>query len=192
MGVLFEVIRYKIITNSLLPMVRVRLRVTNDTGTLFRAGVVICDVYLGKSESQGGDLPYITSSLSVSDDWVNVGNSFEVQANIVFTQETLYKLDKLISLQEDLRLNLHAQVQIFNLDQQNKIEQTSTERSICNFEIKTSDWAKIAYEWGKEIVLVPMSPNTYERIREILKTSKRLKNIDEAINELMEMHSNQS
>ena len=50
MGVLFEVIRYKIITNSLLPMVRVRLRVTNDTGALFRAGVVICDVYLGKSE----------------------------------------------------------------------------------------------------------------------------------------------
>ena len=128
----------------------------------------------------------------MSDEWVNVGNSFEVQANIVFTQETLYKLDKLISLQEDLRLNLHAQVQIFNLDQQNKIEQTSTERSICNFEIKTSDWAKIAYEWGKEIVLVPMSPNTYERIREILKTSKRLKNIDEAINELMETHSNQS
>ena len=136
MTLVFEVIRYKIITNALLPTVRVRLRVTNQTGKQFNAGVVICDVSLGNVKSQVTDPPYITSSVSMSNAWVNVGNSFEVQFNILFSQEILHRLDKLIAPQEDVRLNLHLYVQIFYLDQQSRIEQTTSDTGLCNFEIK--------------------------------------------------------
>ncbi len=189
MTLVFEVIRYKIITNALLPTVRVRLRVTNQTGKQFNAGVVICDVSLGNVKSQVTDPPYITNSVSMSNAWVNVGNSFEVQFNILFSQEILHRLDKLIAPQEDVRLNLHSYVQIFYLDQQSRIEQTTSDTGLCNFEIKMSDWVKIAYDWGKEMVLVPMSPETHERIKELLKTNKHLKNIDELMNELINLHA---
>ena len=192
MALLFEVAHYKIITSALLPMVRIRLRVTNETGKQFSAGMIVCDVYLGKSKSQIADLPYLTTSVSTSNVWVSSGNSFEVQLNIAFSQEILYRLDKIIESQDDVRLNLHPHVQIFYLDQQGKIEQTASDTGICNFEIKMSDWAKIAYDWGKDMVLVPMSPETHETIKELLKTNKHLKNIDELMKELMEIHSNQS
>ena len=192
MALLFEVAHYKIITSALLPMVRIRLRVANETGKQFSAGMIVCDVYLGKSKSQIADLPYLTTSVSTSNVWVSSGTSFEVQLNIAFSQEILYRLDKIIESQDDVRLNLHPHVQIFYLDQQGKIEQTASDTGICNFEIKMSDWAKIAYDWGKDMVLVPMSPETHETIKELLKTNKHLKNIDELMKELMEIHSNQS
>jgi len=185
----FEVAGYEIRDNALLPSVRVRLRVTNQTSKVFVAGVIICAIHFGKIRNL--KLPYITTATSLSNAYVGIGNSFDVQIDILFTQEILYRLDKLIVSSEDVRLMLYPDVQIFYVDQQSKIEQVAHYAGECNFEIKMSDWAKIAYEWGKEMVLVPMSPKIFEKVKELLKTNRHLKSPADVIDELLNLYTKQ-
>ncbi len=54
-----------------------------------------------------------------------------------------------------------------------------------------SDWAKIAYDWGKEAALMPISPKLYERIKELMRNSKYFTGTDDVIEELLNRYTKQ-
>ncbi len=191
MGFACEVAGYSIETNALLPTVNVRLRITNPVGSSAIAVATVCNVYFGKTMSHFQNQQFITTFTAIHSYWVNpnTNTAFEVVIRITFTQEMLYMIEKLKAPQEDLYLTLVPHALFFPIDQQNRTERPNSDSGLCQLDIKMSDWAKIAYEWGKEMTLVPMSPKTHERIKELLKTQKHLRSIDDVINELIDLHT---
>jgi hypothetical protein len=104
----------------------------------------------------------------------------------------LYRLDKLIAIGQDVSFVVNARIFFTHHEQSDNTTHPGVLQGTNVLEIKSSDWTKISYDWGKDSVLVPMSPKTHEKLKDALRTNKHLKNIDEMIDELLGLHGNKS
>lgn len=191
MGIGLEVARYDIVKNAILPTLKIKLRSKNQNEKYVYFSSAMCEVRFGKALSGFADLPLVAKVPTHINYWVKGYSDYEFEFDLTLTQEILYKLDKLINSQQDVYFVIKADVQFFYTDQTSKIEQATHDGGECVLDVKMSDWARIAYDWGKEMALMPISPKLFERIHELMRNSKYFKGTDDVIDELLNRYAKQ-
>jgi hypothetical protein len=183
-----QVARYDL-KKSVLPAIEVRLRSQNQTDKRAFYTAAKCEIYLGRDFSANSLL--VMKLPAPINEHVHPGNHFEFRFDLIFSQELLYRLDKLVNFQQDVIFTLNCYLQALYLSQESpyRLESAAWQQASCLLEIKMSDWARIAYDWGREMVLVPMLPKTHGRIKEVMANSRYLRSVDEVFAELLNRYA---
>lgn len=185
MTVNLEVAEYKI-QNAILPTFEIRLRANYEHSRPAYFGPALCEVHYGE---EIGKAQFVTSSSAMIAQNVRPGTGFNFRLYLTFSNEMLLKIDKLRSPQDDAHFLLWAKMPVIYTDQTGDI--TGFEHNTCRLDIAMSNWVKIAFDWGKDLALMPIDPKLYERLQEISRDHKYLKSPNEVVDELVKRFDKQ-
>jgi hypothetical protein len=186
MTVNIEVAEYKI-QDAVLPTFDVRVRVRYEHSRQAYFGLALCEIYYGKAI---GNARYLTSSPTTIARNVRPNTDFDFRFYLTFSQEMLRAIDKQRSPQDDAHFVIWTRMPVIFTDQAGDI--AGFEHAHCNFDIAMSNWVKIAFDWAKDMALMPIDPKLYERLQEIARDHKYLKSPNEVIDELVNRFDKQT
>jgi hypothetical protein len=183
-----EVVNYAI-KNAILPTVDVTLRAKTEIGKNSFYSNAFCDVYFGKETQNIATAPFIERIPAPINQYASASGEVRFAVPLTFSGEVLFNLEKHIPVGQDVYFILDTTITILERDQNGLFNIGTWGCDQTVLEIAASKWAKIGYDWGKEMALMPIGPKLYERIKDLSRTGKYVGGTDDFLDELLSRYT---
>jgi hypothetical protein len=174
--------------NTILPTIEIEVRAKHQDATNAFYSWAMCELYVGK-DFEFHKIPLVNSVAAMINQRVNAQSDFSFKFDVVITQEIQHRLSKLIGHGQDAHFILRVVAQLFDTDGDHKIIRANVLSDNCRLKINMSEWVKVSTKWGKDYILIPLSPTTHEKMIDLRRLYKHLPTDDDLIDELMRLHT---
>jgi len=176
----FEITSCEPYANSISPALYFNARVENQWGVLVRGGIGFCSVYFNQP-----NMGRLVGRVDIQIPAISHMTSGKLSFTFVFTREQLFYIDKYKGDQADVNLSFEVNYVLFTGDTNNPILSTTDNG---NFRISMSDWHRFTSPWGREAILVPITPEIMAKLEELKKAGLGFRNLEEVIEDSYNIH----
>lgn len=186
MTLVLDIATCKIKQNAILPTFEITLRAKHQENRDAFFTSAICKIYLGEETKT-----YLTSVPTFINAQVKGQDNLRFEIDLIFTQELMYMVKRQTIEGHDIHLSIDVVAQLFyteKIDTSNKIAQGGWASDSCKVDIDISDWVKNVTK-RSDYMLIPISPETHEKLQTLLKFYKPMKNLEDIIIELIDLNT---